>query len=231
MPERTCLFLLACAALIFADGPGVIASHRAAADFALTADPDAASWKGVSGIFMENGPKGEAHPDHRTEVRSRWTTGNVYFLFICPYQELHLHPHPAVSNETNQLWDWDVAEVFVGSDFQRIRRYKEFEMSPQGEWVDLDIDRDHPLPEGGWLWNSGFEVKARINSEKKIWYGEMRIPMKSIDPRPPVAGLEMRINFYRCQGAGAHRVYIAWQPTHAANFHVPEAFGRMRLEP
>jgi len=231
MPERTCLFLLACAALIFADGPGVIASHRAAADFALTADPDAASWKGVSGIFMENGPKGEVHPDHRTEVRSRWTTGNVYFLFICPYQELHLHPHPAVSNETNQLWDWDVAEVFVGSDFQRIRRYKEFEMSPQGEWVDLDIDRDHPLPEGGWLWNSGFEVKARINSEKKIWYGEMRIPMKSIDPRPPVAGLEMRINFYRCQGAGAHRVYIAWQPTHAANFHVPEAFGRMRLEP
>jgi len=231
MPERTCLFVLACAALIFADGPGVIASHRAAADFALTADPDAASWKGIAGIFMENGPKGEVHPDHRTEVRSRWTTGNVYFLFICPYQELHLHPHPAVSNETNQLWDWDVAEVFVGSDFQRIRRYKEFEMSPQGEWVDLDIDRDHPLPEGGWLWNSGFEVKARINSEKKIWYGEMRIPMKSIDPRPPVAGLEMRINFYRCQGAGAHRVYIAWQPTHAANFHVPEAFGRMRLEP
>ena len=231
MPERTCLLLLACAALIFADGPGVIASHRAAADFALTADPDAASWKGVRGIFMENGPQGEAHPDHRTEVRSRWTTGNVYFLFICPYQELHLHPHPAVSNETNQLWDWDVAEVFVGSDFQRIRRYKEFEMSPQGEWVDLDIDRDHPLPEGGWLWNSGFEVKARIDSEKKIWYGEMRIPMKSIDPRPPVAGLEMRINFYRCQGAGAHRVYIAWQPTHEANFHVPEAFGRMRLEP
>ena len=231
MPERTCLFLLACAALIFADGPGVIASHRAAADFALTADPDAASWKGIAGIFMENGPKGEVHPDHRTEVRSRWTKDNVYFLFICPYQELHLHPHPAVSNETNQLWDWDVAEVFVGSDFQRIRRYKEFEMSPQGEWVDLDIDRDHPLPEGGWLWNSGFEVKARINSEKKIWYGEMRIPMKSIDPRPPVAGLEMRINFYRCQGAGAHRVYIAWQPTHAANFHVPEAFGRMRLEP
>jgi len=231
MPERTCLFLLACAALIFADGPGVIASHRAAADFALTADPDAASWKGVSGIFMENGPKGEVHPDHRTEVRSRWTKDNVYFLFICPYQELHLHPHPAVSNETNQLWDWDVAEVFVGWDFQRIRRYKEFEMSPQGEWVDLDIDRDHPLPEGGWLWNSGFEVKARINSEKKIWYGEMRIPMKSIDPRPPVAGLEMRINFYRCEGAGAHRVYIAWQPTHAANFHVPEAFGRMRLEP
>jgi hypothetical protein len=229
MLERMCLLLLACAVL--ADGPGVLESHHAAADFALTADPDGAPWKGVAGIFMENGPKGEAHPDHRTEVRSRWTSGNVYFLFICPYQELHLHPNPKITSETNKLWDWDVAEVFVGSDFQHIRRYKEFEMSPQGEWVDLDIDRDHPLPEGGWLWNSGFEVKARIDPKKKIWYGEMRIPLKSIDTRPPAAGIEMRINFYRCQGAGAHRVYIAWQPTHAATFHVPEAFGRMRLVP
>ena len=231
MIERLCFILLAYAPLIFADGPGIFVSHHADANFALTADPGADPWKSVQGIFMENGPKGEPHPDHRTEVRSRWTKDNVYFLFVCPYQELHLKPNPAVATETNKLWDWDVAEVFVGADFQHIRRYKEFEMSPQSEWVDLDIDRDSPRPEGGWLWNSGFEVKARIDEGKKIWYGEMRIPVKSIDARPPVAGLEMRINLYRCQGAGAHRKYIAWQPTHAETFHVPEAFGGMRLEP
>src|SRR5579864_8622523 len=231
MMERLSVTLLACAPLILADGPGVFLSHHAAADFTLSADPDATPWKGVPGLLMENGPKGDAYPDHRTEVRSRWTSDNVYFLFICPYQELHLKPNPTVASETNKLWDWDVAEVFVGTDFQHIRRYKEFEMSPQGEWVDLDIDRDNPLPEGGWLWNSGFEVKARIDLAEKIWYGEMRIPLKSIDARPPATGLEMRVNFYRCQGAGAHRKYIAWQPTHAATFHVPEAFGRMRLEP
>jgi hypothetical protein len=231
MLERICFTLLAGASLACADGPGVIESHQAAADFVLTADPDAAPWKGVGGIFMENGPKGEAHPDYRTEVRSRWTKDNAYFLFICPYQQLHLHPNPKTTSETNKLWDWDVAEIFVGSDFEHIRRYKEFELSPQGEWVDLNIDRDHPLPEGGWLWNSGFEVKARIDRAKKIWYGEMRIPMKSIDTRTPAAGLEMRINFYRCQGAGTQRKFIAWQPTNAATFHVPEAFGRMKLEP
>ena len=42
--------------------------------------------------------------------------------------------------ETNELWNWDVAEVFIGSDFKNIRRYKEFEVSPQAEWVDLDIN-------------------------------------------------------------------------------------------
>ena len=231
MVERLGFTMLVCASLVLAGGPGVIESRRARSDFALTANPDAPPWRGISGIFMQNGPRGEAHPDHRTEVRSRWTSDTLYFLFICPYHELHLHPNPAAAGETNKLWDWDVAEVFVGADFDHIRRYKEFEMSPQGEWVDLDIDRDHPLPEGGWLWNSGFEVKARIDPEKKLWYGEMRIPLKSVDTRPPAPGIEMRINFYRCQGADPHRVYIAWQPTHAATFHVPEAFGLIRLEP
>jgi hypothetical protein len=226
---RLCLTYLACALAGFADGPGVILSQRTAADFTLSADPDAAAWKGVAGIFMERGPKGEPVPGHRSEVRSRWTSDNVYFLFICPYQELHLHPNPSRSTETNQLWDWDVAEVFVGTNFANIRRYKEFEMSPQGEWVDLDIDKSKEHIEDGWLWNSGFEVKARIDEAKKIWYGEMRIPIKSIDDRAPAAALEMRINFYRCQGADPHRKYLAWQPTHAATFHVPEAFGRMRL--
>jgi len=227
--ERLLFSLLACAPLGMSDGPGVIVSRHAAADAALTADPDASFWKGVPGIFMENGPKGERVAEHRTEVRSRWTNQNVYFLFVCPYQALHLKPHPTQTEETNKLWDWDVAEVFVGADFAHIRRYKEFEISPRGEWVDLDIDRDRPLPEGGWLWNSGFAVKARVDEARKIWYGEMRIPVKSIDTRPPAPGLEMRINFYRCQGPPPNREYIAWQPTHAETFHVPEAFGRMKL--
>jgi len=229
MLRRLCSMLLIGVPLSFADGPGVILSHRAAADFALTADPDAAPWKGVHGIFMENGPKGEAVPGHRTEVRSRWTRDNVYFLFVCPYQELHLHPNPSQTKETNQLWDWDVAEVFIGTDFEHINLYKEFELSPQGEWVDLDIDRDKPHFEGGWTWNAGWTVKARLDRAKKIWYGEMCIPIKSVDHRAPKPGLEMRINFYRCQGSDPNRKYVAWQPTNAATFHVPEAFGRMRL--
>ncbi len=224
------LALLAWAPLLTADRPGVIISHRAPADFPLTADPDATEWKGVGGIFMERGPKDELVPGHRTEVRSRWTKDNVYFLFTCPYQQLHLHPQPTKTSETNKLWDWDVAEVFVGWDFNHIGRYKEFEMSPQGEWVDLDIDRDHMDNPNAWRWNSGFEVKARIDPSRKIWYGEMRIPIKSIDTRPPAPGREMRINFYRCQGRDPARKYVAWQPTNDDSFHVPETFGKMKLE-
>ena len=54
--------------------------------------------------------------------------------------------------------------------------------------------------------------------------------IESIDKRRPVAGLEMRVNLYRCQGAAPDRKYIAWQPTGKPSFHVPEAFGLLKLQ-
>jgi hypothetical protein len=228
---RTWILLAACACLPAADTPRVIVSRYANVDFDLAPDPEAAQWKGAPGVFATSDQFGEPVAGHRTEIRSRWTARNIYFLFICPYEKLNLMPGAAsVRKETNKLWNWDVAEVFVGSDFRNIRRYKEFEISPRGEWVDLDIDRDHPLPEGGWLWNSGFENRTRVDEANKVWYGVMRIPLKSITSRPAANGLEMRVNFYRCQGGPQDRRYIAWQPTRARSFHVPESFGRLKLE-
>jgi len=202
---------------------------HAVKDVPLTADPNSAFWKSAKPIYATGDTMGKNVPGHGTEIRSRWTADNVYFLFICPYQELYPKPDPVTDKETNKLWNYDVAEVFVGWDYKNIHRYKEFEVSPQGEWVDLDIDRDHPLPEGGWLWNSGFKVQTRIDRDAKIWYGEMQIPWKSIDERAPQPGNELRVNFYRMQGP-PQRKMIAWQPTHSSTYHVPEAFGTLKLE-
>ncbi len=221
------LLLLAGAAL--ADGPGKITSKRIAADFPLTGDPNAKQWKGVQGAFAGNDSMGKPVPGHRMEIRSRWTDKSLYLLFILPYETLYLIEHPSTDSETNKLWDHDVAEVFIGTDFENIRQYKELQVSPQGEWVDLDIDRDHPKAEGGWRWNSGYKVKARIDDKAKVWYGEMQISMESIDTRAPKAGNEMRINFYRLQGPPPNRVGTAWQPTNNRSYHVPEAFGRLIL--
>jgi hypothetical protein len=149
-----CVFLIGCL-LLRGDGSGVITSVYSRQPIELTADPQAPHWR-VPGIFADKGPTGKAAPGHRTEIRSRWTDKTLHFLFICPYQELYLHPNPSTTKETNKLWEWDVAEVFIGSDLGLIHRYKEFQVSPRGEWVDLDIDRDQPKPEGGWQWNSGF---------------------------------------------------------------------------
>ena len=224
------LLILAIALLHASADTPLIKSYHTPSDFALTADPDAQAWKDIKGVTAERGPKGELTPGHKTEIRSRWSENNLYLLFICPYQQLYLKPDPSTTAETNKLWDWDVAEVFIGTDFQDIKHYTEFQVSPQGEWVDLDIDRKPNPPVHNWQWNSGFEVKARIDAAKKVWYGEFRIPLVKIDKRAAKAGNEMRINFYRFQGPPPDRKRIAWSPTNADNYHVPEAFGRLKLE-
>jgi hypothetical protein len=192
-------------------------------------DPNSDFWSGAQRVIAESDFYGQPIPGHRTEILLQWTINNLYVLFVCPYQELNLKPDPNLTAETYELWNWDVAEIFVGDDFRNIRHYKEFEVSPQSEWVDLDVNLDNPPHETGWVWQSGCEVAGRVDAARKVWYGFMRIPWPSIDSRPPVAGNELRINFFRCQGSDPDRKYIAWRPAQRPNFHTPEAFGILKL--
>ena len=222
--------MLAIFASALVDAPShTMQSKHASADVAPEAEPNSDFWHGAPAVFADRDSFGTIVPGRRTEIRSRWTANNLYFLFICPYEHLNLKSDPHTDTETNELWNWDVAEAFIGSDFQVIRKYKEFEVSPQGEWVDLDIDLTKPRHESGWTWNSGFTVAARIDASRKIWYACMKIPYKAIDTRPAQAGNTLRLNLYRSQGPKTQHAAIAWQPTHKATFHAPEAFGLLEL--
>ena len=208
-----------------------LVSVQAPRDVPLSADPALPFWQSAQPVFLEKSALGELHPRYRTEVRSRWTPHYLYFLFVCPYKKLYLRPHPDTATETFGLWNWDVAEVFIGSDFANIRRYKEFELSPQGEWVDLDINLANPHHEDGWVWNSGFNVAARVDPSGKTWYGAMRIPFAALDPRPPSPNETFRMNLFRTEGSVSQRIDVVWQPTLSHTFHVPEKFGLLRLSP
>ncbi len=229
IPVRLSILCVMTALLLRGQGSQVLESLHASRDVAPNADPRSSFWEGVPATIADRDPFGKVIPGHRTEIRSRWTNGNLYFLFICPYEQLHLKPGPRTDIETNELWEWDVAEVFIGSDFQNIRRYKEFEVSPQGEWVDLDINLDSPHHENGWTWNSGFRVAVRIDKAESVWYACMRIPYSAVDARPIAAGNVLRVNFFRAQGPKSNQKAITWQPTHQETFHVPEVFGSLKL--
>jgi hypothetical protein len=211
--------------------PPVSLSAYLKADEKLNLDPGSKLWKTAPVTVMEKTPPGAAAPAAlKTEVRSRWSGKYLYFLFTCPYEKLTLKPDTDAKNETNKLWEWDVVEIFVGAEFDNITRYREYQVSPRAEWVDLDIDRKTPLPEGGWKWDSKFEVAARIDAAKKIWYGAMKTPMASINGAEAKAGKEMRINYYRLDGVAPSRTSITWNPTASRGHHVPEKFGLLRLE-
>jgi hypothetical protein len=212
------------------DPANVIESVFAAKDWDPAADPNSAEWTGIKGVEATKGFFGQAVALPATEIRSRWTQKNLYLLFFCPYKELHLKPKPDTSGKTNELWNWDVAEAFIGSDYLKTSRYKEFQVSPQGEFVDLDIDLGDPKQKKGLEWQSGISVAAQVDDKHNIWYGEMKIPFASLDVKAPKAGDELRIGLYRIEGAEPHRIYVAWRPTGANTFHVPSAFGSLVLK-
>lgn len=210
-------------------GGETMASAFAETDWAPDADISSAHWKGVAGVRADAGFYGEPVALGATEIRSRWTNGSLYLLYMCPYKALYMNASPNTAAETDKLWDRDVAEAFIGSDFEHIGRYKEFQVSPLSEFVDLDINRDDPKAALGEAWQSGFQVKARIDERNKVWYGEMRIPFASLGVAKPAAGRELRIGLFRIEGPEPNRIYVAWRKTGARSFHVPSAFGRLVL--
>lgn len=219
---------VACSIASAADG-ALVKAVEAAKDMPLQTDPNSSFWRAARPVSMEKDSQGKTVPGYRGEVRVRWTKNNLYFLFRSPYQQLYLKPEPNTAQETNQLWNWDVAEVFIGSDFKDIKRYKEFEVSPQGEWIDLDIDLNKPHHEDGWTWNSGFEVAVRTDAPSHIWYAAMRIPYSTVDSRPAAFGNKLRMNLFLSQGPPADHHEITWQPPMSKTFHTPERFGLLEL--
>ncbi len=226
---RILLAFLVCATLALAADKPTVKAVYAPQDVALSTDGSSDFWRAAGVAYLERDTQGKEVPNFRTEVRMRWTKNNLYFLFICPFDDLYLKPSPDPAQETNQLWNWDVAEVFISGNFSDIKLYREFEVSPQGEWVDLDIDLHKPHHEVGWTWNSGFEKKARIDTAAHRWYAAMRIPLSAIDSRSPAAGNTFRMNLFLSEGPPSHHHEVAWQPPLSNTFHTPERFGLLKL--
>ncbi|MBN8732840.1 MAG: carbohydrate-binding family 9-like protein [Acidobacteria bacterium] len=221
-----------------ADDPLQIA--RAKSDFAITADPNAAAWKKAKPTRASIDPMGKDQGLNAYDFRILWTPDYLYFHFTCPYDALTLKANPDTKNETYALWDWDVTEVFIGADFNAHHRYREYQVSPQGEWVDLDIDRKAMNGPSAVKWNSGFEVTAKIDEAKKIWYGAMKIPAASVlkgvpgAPEKNVAGLKFRMNVFRLAGKGPVNGVgpsrsIVWKKIGNPSHHTPEVFGEAVL--
>lgn len=204
-----------------------LCAMRIAQDLPLDLNPQSQLWCRSLSVSFEHGNYGKPVAGMSTSVHACWTNSNLYLFFICHYQELHLKPNPQTSRATGQLWKWDVAEIFIGSDAHFAGRYKEFEISPQAEWLDLDIDIHAPGRLGNRTWSSHFEAAARIDHVAQIWYGAMRIPFTAIIATSVSAGMVFRANLFRSQGP-QHQL-LAWQPSMSETFHVPERFGELLL--
>src|SRR5262245_39455744 len=194
-------------------------------------DPKSAFWsKASSAWILKDCSRELDYPDLQTEVRGLWTETDVYFLFTCPYRKLNVFLPAQNDHPRDKLWDRDVVEMFLGDDWKNIRHYREFEIAPTGDWIDLAIDLDHKNYDK--RWRSGWQVLARIDEAKNRWFAAARIPLKSVSETLVQPGTRWRMNLYRIEGEGpdSQRHFLCWQPTCVVNRdpnHVPEAFGTL----
>ena len=190
--------------------------------------PTPSSWEIAAPLRFNADWQGKnADPERETEVRLLWTPEWLFLRFHARFRVIAVFPDAEANGRRDQLWDRDVAEVFLQPDTSELRRYKEFEVSPNGFWIDLDIapGEKHDL-------KSGLRRRVVLSEAKKTWVAELALPMKClVEQFDPAA--TWKVNFYRVEGAAEPRFYSAWQPTQTAapNFHVPEAFGELVFLP
>jgi alpha-galactosidase len=189
--------------------------------------PPPSAWQKASAFHFDHDWKGENSDSLRaTEVRLLWTPETLFLRFHCNYKNITVFPGARADGWRYELWDRDVAETFLQPDSSDPFVYREFEVSPNGYWIDLAVS--HGKIEE---LHSGLRRRVVQDEKAKTWTAELAIPMKYLttqfDPKA-----SWRANFFRIEGEKELRFYAAWSPTYSPkpNFHVPSAFGTLSFQ-
>lgn len=195
-------------------------------EITLDARHPADEWHKAQAVAFCSDWQGKSPDAQReTQVRVLWSPQTLYLRFDCRYRDLYVFADSGPDGRRDHLWDRDVAEAFLQPDPSQEHSYREFEVSPNGMWIDLDI-----FPGGSADLKSGLKKSVALDGEEHRWVAELAIPLKVLTPEFDPKAI-WRANFYRVEGMSEPRAYLAWQPTGTdePNFHVPKAFGRLRF--
>lgn len=230
MSRLICFGIISMMTALPSSEPDDVAAVRLTTDSLVDGFPPGVAWDTIDGVSFAADWQGKnPDPQRSTEVRLLWTPETLFLRFRCHYRTLTTFADSDADGRRYQLWDRDVAEVFLQPDPATPHRYWEFEVSPNGLWIDLDIDLDKPPGHKGNP-HSGLRRRVSIDPEGKFWTAEIALPMRGLAPSFDCAAT-WRVNFFRVEGATEPRFYSSWQPTGTPrpNFHVPEAFGKLKF--
>jgi len=191
---------------------------------------DNKTWKQAKEISVGKYWSGEDAPqDRQFKAKLLWSDTAVYVRFEANQNEpLIVSEKPNLISKTRGLWDRDVCEIFLAPNKAEFRKYFEFEIAPNGEWIDLGIHQKPDERITDWDYMSGMKSAALIEKDKVT----MAIKIEwSAFGKTPKAGDIWLGNIFRCIGKDPTRGYLAWSPTGTKepSFHVPEKFGKFEF--
>ncbi len=189
------------------------------------------AWSKAETALIDKYWSGESSPQGRQfEAKLLWSDTALYVRFEANRKEpLIVSEKANLTSKTRGLWDRDVCEIFLAPKKEEFRKYFEFEIAPNGEWIDLGIHQMPERRETDWDYNSNMKSAARIEKDKVLM--AIKVEWKAFGVEKPNAGDIWLGNILRAVGKDPTRGYLTWSPTltKEANFHVPEKFGEFEF--
>jgi hypothetical protein len=168
-----------------------------------------------------------------TDVRIDYTDDALIVLFRGKYEHLRLAkdlPIEAGTGKSHRLWvHSDVYEFFVGPNSRSTGLYKEFQVSPDARFIDINVNRAEGKSDHHW--QSGVRCRSFVCGEKKIWSAAIEMPWNCFDTDFR-SDCEWNANIYRATGRFHGDELLAWSATGYGEraFHRYENFGRIIFE-
>jgi hypothetical protein len=196
-------------------------AKRATSHIALNGMLKDPAWATAAPQLLELGAADAvARPALSTRCQALWNDEFLMVGFSCPFTEVMTLAGGDPSRERLGLWEGDVVEAFVGRDAAAPNRYAEFELAPNGERLDVQVD----LPKKDFAWSSGWKSAVFVDRAARVWTAEMMIPWAALGGAPK-AGERWRVNLYR--NDVVNRAQLALRPTLSNTFHQPDRFATL----
>src|SRR5690349_19752236 len=148
----------------------IVAVHTKRAVALNAQEPDQAGGAATPVIFCSDWQGKNADLERETQVRVLWAAETMYLRVECRYRELCSFVDSEPNGRRDCLWERDVAEAFLQPHDAAGPYYKEFEVSPNGMWIDLDI-----FPGGLADLKSGLQSSVWLDRTSRLWVAELAI--------------------------------------------------------
>ncbi|MFO0577968.1 MAG: DUF362 domain-containing protein [Polyangia bacterium] len=164
----------------------------------------------------------------RTTARFLWAPGTLYALWEVEGTGLNVDARFPPERERKDLYTEDCVELMLAPEVPG--RFFEIELGPRGHFFDLIVDRK-ARPSENTAWSSGLRIATAADPPRRSAVIEVALGAPEIAEllKP---GARLALGLFRMEGKAPRR-YLAWRPTRTPkpNFHLPEAFGRLVVDP
>ncbi len=189
---------------------------------------DDAAWKGAAAATWETDYAGNA-TGIVTHARFLHSPAAFYVLWELEHAGLFTDRGRPTDVPRAKLYEEDCVELFFTPDAAKPSHYYEMEHGPFGHFFDIDVDVAKHTSDTSW--SSGVRIATTQDAAAHTAVIEAAITSPAV-VGALVKGARLPLALYRMEGKSP-RSYLAWSPPRTAkpNFHVPEAFGVLVVDP